>query len=139
MSGFNFEEKQKLYEILINYGVPVEPADETKEDWQLLRTLLAKQTHGNESIPNLNTENLQLLEKLVNQMDVVSTRILKDYTPDINNILKKWKEEDKSSSSQSDSDSDEEEKNNDFHVDKDRIRAAHFFEKSNQRLTFDPD
>ena len=72
-------------------------------------------------------------------MDVVSTRILKEYTGSINAILKKWKEEDKSSSSQSGSDSDEEEKNNDFHVDKDRIRAAHFFEKSNERLTFDPD
>ena len=33
VSGFNFDEKQKLYDILINYGVPVEPTDETKEDW----------------------------------------------------------------------------------------------------------
>ena len=42
VSGFNFEEKQKLYDILINYGVPVDPHDESKEDWQLLKTILLK-------------------------------------------------------------------------------------------------
>ena len=94
---------------------------------------------GTESIPNLAPECLSLLEKFVSQMDVVSTRILKEYTGPVSQILKQWKQEEKSSSSDSDSDSDEEEKNNDFHVDKDRIRAAHFYEKTNERLTFDPD
>ena len=57
----------------------------------------------------------------------------------MNTILKKWKDEDKeNTNSGSDSENDEEKKN-DFHVDKDRIRAAHFWEKTNRRLTFDPD
>jgi len=73
-------------------------------------------------------------------MDVVSTKILKDYAQPVNEILKQWKEEEKDNSSDSDSDKDsDEESKNDFHIDKDRIRAAHFWEKTNKRLTFDPD
>ena len=33
----------------------------------------------------------------------------------------------------------EKEVRNDFKVDKDRIKAAHFYEESNQRMVFDPD
>ena len=76
-------------------------------------------------------------------MDVVSTKILKEYNNSINDILKKWKDEkgknsSKGSSSSSDSE-DEESKKNDFRIDRLRIKAAHFYEKNNERLTFDPD
>ena len=36
-------------------------------------------------------DNLQNLERFVNQMDVVSTKILKEYNGPVNDILKKWK------------------------------------------------
>ena len=76
-------------------------------------------------------------------MDVVSTKILKEYNNSITDILKKWKEEkaknsSKNSSSSSDSE-DEESKKNDFRIDRLRIKAAHYYEKNNERLTFDPD
>lgn len=75
-------------------------------------------------------------------MDVVSTKILKEYNTPVNDILKKWKQEkqneSKGSSSSSESE-DEERKKNDFRIDRNRIRAAHFYEKTHERLTFDPD
>ena len=75
-------------------------------------------------------------------MDVVSFKILKEYSTPVNDVLKKWKEEkdnaSKGSSSSSESD-DEDRKKNDFRIDRQRIKAAHFYEKTNERLTFDPD
>lgn len=32
-SGFNLNEKNILYEVLINYGIPVNPLEESKEDY----------------------------------------------------------------------------------------------------------
>ena len=70
-------------------------------------------------------ESLKNLEHFVNQMDVVSTKILKEYNAPVITILKKWKEDkeksskDSSSSSSSSSDSeDEERKKNDFRIDR---------------------
>ena len=40
VSGFDLEQKQKLYEILTTYGIPQLPEDEQKEDWRLLILLL---------------------------------------------------------------------------------------------------
>lgn len=75
-------------------------------------------------------------------MDVVSTKILKEYNVPVNEILKRWKDESanssKGSSDSSDSD-DEERRKNDFRIDRTRIKAAHYYEKKNERLTFDPD
>jgi hypothetical protein len=51
LSGFSFEEKSRIYEILINFGVPTVYKDENKEDWELLRTVLIKQTLGSETVP----------------------------------------------------------------------------------------
>jgi len=76
-------------------------------------------------------------------MDVVSSKILKDYSKPITDILAKWKDEKKNqnnSSSQSSSSEDESDATkNDFRIDKERIKAAHFYEKTNERVTFDPD
>ena len=32
-SGFSLSEKNTLYEVIINYGIPVNLTDETKEDY----------------------------------------------------------------------------------------------------------
>ena len=58
-----------------------------------------------------SNDNLQNLERFVNQMDVVSTKILKEYNTPVNDVLKKWKDDakgsSKGSSSSSDSDTDD--------------------------------
>ena len=68
---------------------------------------------------------------------------MKEYNGPVNEILKKWKEEknasSKGSSSSSSESEDEERKRNDFRIDRQRIRAAHYYEKTHERLTFDPD
>lgn len=118
------------------------PENEQKEDWRLLMLLLQDRC-GADFDPNMtNDDNLKNLERFVNQMDVVSFKILKEYSTVVNDVLKKWKEEkaneSKGSSSSSESE-DEERKKNDFRIDRQRIKAAHFYEKKNERLTFDPD
>jgi hypothetical protein len=51
LSGFSFDEKQRIFEILINFGVPTAYKDESKEDWNLLKTILYKQMEGEEALP----------------------------------------------------------------------------------------
>jgi len=51
VSGFSYDEKITLYDILINYGIPVQPLDENREDWELLYSILLKQSSGEESVP----------------------------------------------------------------------------------------
>lgn len=46
VSGFSFDEKHRLFELLTNFGIPVCAYDEGKEDWELLKTLLVKMTLG---------------------------------------------------------------------------------------------
>jgi hypothetical protein len=36
ITGFSFEQKQKIFQILTTYGVPYLPGDDQKEDWALL-------------------------------------------------------------------------------------------------------
>ena len=121
-------------------------------------------TMGEESIPAIDNNSLLQMEKFVNQMDIVSTKILKDYGPAITEVMNVWKEKRKrrlekkaqkkairignSSSSDSSSSSMESEsevddvydkEQNDFRVDRRRIKAAHNHEKTHQRATFDPD
>jgi hypothetical protein len=77
-------------------------------------------------------------------MDVVAGKILKDYMEPIKDTmqLKKDGKLSQSSSSESrDSQSDKEDmKNNDFHIDRDRLKAAIAFEKREQQWArFDPD
>ena len=42
ITGFNYEQKVKIFQILTTFGIPVVPSDEQKEDWLLLRSLLDK-------------------------------------------------------------------------------------------------
>ena len=51
-SGFNFEQKNKIFQILTNFGIPISfNGEEGKEDWALLSQLLDKHLYGNESLP----------------------------------------------------------------------------------------
>lgn len=118
------------------------PDNEQREDWRLLMLLLQDRC-GSDFDPKMTSdESLSNLERFVNQMDVVSFKILKEYSVPVNAVMKKWKEEargsSESSSSSSESD-DEDRKKNDFRIDRKRIKAAHYYEKTNDRLTFDPD
>lgn len=47
-SGFSFEEKHKLCDLLINFGVPVHVDEESKDDWELLKVILTKMTKGDD-------------------------------------------------------------------------------------------
>ena len=49
-------------------------------------------TMGEESIPAIDNNSLLQMEKFVNQMDIVSTKILKDYGPAITEVMNVWKE-----------------------------------------------
>lgn len=90
----------------------------------------------------------------------MSAKILNEYRPHVQEILQQWKEEDEeedTDESQSSSDTktkpekgaqpkekqtpsaNKEEEVNDFKIDKERIKAAHEFEKVCNRLVFDPD
>ena len=64
-SGFSLLEKNKLYEILINFGVPTVSTEDLKDDWELLRILLTKHSKGLEAEANVAPENIKLLEKFV--------------------------------------------------------------------------
>ena len=52
VSGFSLEEKNKLYEILINYGMPSNELDDNKDDFELLRALLHKHMKLEDKIPD---------------------------------------------------------------------------------------
>jgi hypothetical protein len=87
-------------------------------------------------------EQLQQLEKFVTQLDVVAGKILKDYSEPIKQTLLNQRDQSRSSSSSSSGSQDttEEAKNNDFHIDKGRLKAALSFEKKSGKWTrFDPD
>ena len=58
VSGFSFDEKHRLYELLTNFGIPVCAFDESKEDWELLKTLLVKMTLGQEVVPAISNDSL---------------------------------------------------------------------------------
>ncbi len=58
-------EKNVLYEILINFGIPVNPTDESKEDYQLLKILFAKYAKGEDAETNVGIESVKVLEKFV--------------------------------------------------------------------------
>jgi hypothetical protein len=177
-SGLSLNEKNILYEILINYGIPVCVTDESKEDYQLLKVLFAKYAKGEDAETNLSPESVKNLEKFIQNLNTISAKIISDYRIPVQEVLKQWKEEDEEESSpeEEDSDSSNNEKQqsgketasktashgsplakegaqqvvkkktppsneevNDFRIDKDRIRAAHEYEKSCNRLVYDPD
>jgi len=59
ISGFNYDEKLKIFEILITFGVPVTYTDgELKEDWYLLKALIDKSLFGNEKLPMITSEQV---------------------------------------------------------------------------------
>eukprot|EP00347_Sterkiella_histriomuscorum_P008411 403345196 len=138
-SGFSLVEKNKLYEILINYGVPTMSLEDARDDWELLKILLSKHCKGEDAETNLN---------------LMSTKIMKDYQKPVAEILAQWKEEEENDSDEDDENKSEksldengekkdgskkEEEVNDFKIDKKRISAAHEYEKTCQRLVYDPD
>jgi hypothetical protein len=50
---------------LINYGIPVSPLDESKEDFQLLKILFAKYAKGEDAETNCGPEAIKVLEKFI--------------------------------------------------------------------------
>lgn len=52
-SDLTLQEQNKLYSVLINYGVPAADYDDLKEDYDVLRVIIQKYSHGEESIPIL--------------------------------------------------------------------------------------
>ena len=86
-SGFSLEQKLVLYEILTTYGIPCLPENEQKEDWRLLMLLLQDRCGADFSPDITSDENLKNLERFVNQMDVVSTKIVREYNGPVNEIL----------------------------------------------------
>lgn len=97
-------EKNILYEILINYGIPVSATDESKEDYQLLKILFAKYASGEDAETNVGPEAVKNLEKFIQNLNTISAKIISDYRLPVSEILKQWKEEDEQDSSE-DSDS----------------------------------
>ena len=83
------------------------------------------------------------MEKFVTQLDIVAGKILKDYQDPVRSTLTKHADghvTDSSSSNSSNHTVSEYQKNNDFHIDKNRLKAALSFEKkSGQWSRFDPD
>ncbi len=147
-SGYTHHEKEILFELLLHFGVPTVSQDDIRDDWELLRILLVKHSKGLDSEVNIGPENLKILEKFVQSLNTMSTKIMKEYQKPVGEILKRWKEEDKSDDSSSDTemknedskkDKKEEEEVNDFKIDILRIQAAHEYEKTNKRLVYDPD
>ncbi|CDW85165.1 f y-rich n-terminus family protein [Stylonychia lemnae] len=148
-SGFSLLEKNTLYEILINYGVPVISNDDPKDDYELLKVLLVKHVKGIDADVNLGPDSVKPLEKFIQQLNIMSTKIMKDYQKPVAEILAQWKEEDQSGEESSEKEEQKgengevipkkEEEVNDFKIDKQRIKAAHEYEKTCQRLVYDPD
>ena len=62
-SGFTLSEKNVLYEILINYGVPV--TEENKDDWEFLKIIMARHCKGEDADVNVGNESIKVLEKFV--------------------------------------------------------------------------
>ena len=154
ISGFTLEEKNRLYDILIDYGVPMieESGDkgEMREQWSKLRDIIFKnrtvdqRTSIGQASLRERVEQTKTVERFVSQLHIVSQKIIKDYSKHINNIIQKWEDEDSSSSSHSESSTEKKKKRrgenkNDFSIDKERIKAAHQYEETHERMVFDPD
>jgi hypothetical protein len=60
ISGFNFDEKIKVFEILSTFGMPVavDEKGEVKEDYHLLKTLLDKAIYGNEHLTFISEQKV---------------------------------------------------------------------------------
>ena len=78
-SGFSLSEKHLLYEVLINFGIPYSAADESKEDYQLLKILFAKYARGEDADTSVSPERLKVLERFVQSLNTISAKILSDY------------------------------------------------------------
>ncbi len=87
-SGMSLPEKNILYEILINYGIPVSVTDESKEDYQLLKILFAKYAKGEDAETNVGPEAIRTLEKFIQNLNTVSAKIISDYRLPVSEILK---------------------------------------------------
>ena len=72
LSGFSLEEKNKIYEILINYGMPSNDLDEHKDDFELLRALLNKHMRLEDKVPDKNTDSIKTYERIISQLHIVS-------------------------------------------------------------------
>lgn len=100
VSGFTCDQKNKIFQILTTFGIPIAfNNEEPREDWVLLQNLLDKHLYGSESLPD--TEKVNLLEKFVLQMDIVSAKIIKDYNEPIKKVMMGKKATQSSSSSSS--------------------------------------
>jgi hypothetical protein len=87
-SGLSLNEKNILYEILINYGIPVCVTDESKEDYQLLKVLFAKYAKGEDAETNLSPESVKNLEKFIQNLNTISAKIISDYRIPVQEVLK---------------------------------------------------
>lgn len=65
-SGLSIQEKNLLYDILVNFGVPVQQSDESKDDWELLRLMMVKQLSGEEVELLTSEDTVKSIEKFVN-------------------------------------------------------------------------
>lgn len=79
VSGFSLDEKNKIYEILINYGMPSNDLEEHKDDFELLRALLNKHMKLEDKVPDKNADSIKTYERFISQLHIVSQKILKDY------------------------------------------------------------
>lgn len=52
-SGFDIHQKNKIFQTLTTFGIPIAfTGEEGKEDWSLLQSLLDKHLYGNDSLPD---------------------------------------------------------------------------------------
>ena len=72
VSGYTLQEKNKLYEILTNYGMPSNDIDDQRDDYELLWALLQKHMKCEDNIPDVNTETIKVLERFISQLHIVS-------------------------------------------------------------------
>lgn len=93
-SGFTLQEKNCLYEVLINYGIPVSASDESKEDYQLLQILFTKYMKDEDAETKVDTERIKNLERFIQNLNTMSAKIINEYRVHVTAILKQWKEED---------------------------------------------
>ena len=53
--------------------------DESKEDYQLLKILFAKYAKGEDAETNVGSESIKNLEKFIQNLNTISSKILSDY------------------------------------------------------------
>ena len=75
------------------------------------------------------------IERFVGQLHIISQKIMEEYKERVASVISNWKKNEE----QEEGKANKEDDRNDFRVDRDRIRAAHYLEENNQRLCFDPD